>query len=72
MPWSVQVRGDVVIHGFPSVPPHAASHGCVRVPLTGANPAHWFYTWVETGTPIEIGDAWPAGPDRSQDGSSQS
>jgi len=60
MPWSVQVRGDVVIHGYPSVPPRAASHGCIRMPLTGANPAHWFYTWVETGTPIEIADDWPA------------
>ena len=62
MPWSVQVRGDVVIHGYPSVPPRAASHGCVRLPLTGANPAHWFYTWVETGTPIEIADDWLESP----------
>ncbi|HEU4751574.1 MAG TPA: L,D-transpeptidase family protein, partial [Armatimonadota bacterium] len=54
MPWSVQVRGDVVIHGYSSVPPHAASHGCIRVPLTGANPAKWFYHWVDVGTPIRI------------------
>lgn len=59
MPWSVQVRGDIVIHGYPSVPPRAASHGCIRMPLTGANPAHWFYTWVEVGTPIRIADRWP-------------
>ena len=59
MPWSVQIRGDYVIHGFPSVPPRAASHGCVRVPLTGANPAKWFYQWVDVGTPIIIQDRWP-------------
>jgi len=59
MPWSVQVRGNVFIHGFPSVPPHAASHGCVRVPLTGRNPARWFYEWVTIGTPMEISHGWP-------------
>jgi hypothetical protein len=59
MPWSVQIRGDYVIHGFKSVPPRAASHGCVRVPLTGENPAKWFYEWVEVGTPIAIEDSWP-------------
>lgn len=61
MPWSVQVRGNVVIHGYPSVPPRAASHGCVRVPLAGLNPARWFYYWVTTGTPIRIANGWPAG-----------
>lgn len=60
MPWSVQVRGDVVIHGFRSVPPRAASHGCVRLPLSGVNPARWFYRWVTVGTPIQIGNDWPA------------
>ncbi|HTE18362.1 MAG TPA: L,D-transpeptidase family protein [Armatimonadota bacterium] len=59
MPWSVQVRGDIVIHGFPSVPARAASHGCIRVPLTGSNPARWFYRWVPTGAPIRIANGWP-------------
>jgi L,D-transpeptidase catalytic domain len=59
MPWSVQVSGDIVIHGYHSIPPRAASHGCVRVPLTGQNPARWFYRWVEVGTPITILDGWP-------------
>lgn len=59
MPWSVQIKGHYVIHGYHSVPPRAASHGCVRVPLTGANPARWFYEWVEVGTPITIQDSWP-------------
>lgn len=59
MPWAVQVVGDVCIHGFPSVPPRAASHGCVRVPLTGRNPARWFWRWITVGTPIRIADRWP-------------
>ncbi len=63
MPWSVQVRGDVVIHGFTSVPPFAASHGCIRMPLTGINPARWFYRWVTVGTPIVIASDWPKEPD---------
>jgi len=63
MPWSVQVYRNVFIHGFGSVPPRAASHGCVRVPLSGRNPARWFYEWVTIGTPIEINDSWPANTD---------
>lgn len=63
MPWSVQVYRNVFIHGFGSVPPRAASHGCVRMPLSGRNPARWFYEWVTIGTPIRIDDAWPANLD---------
>jgi lipoprotein-anchoring transpeptidase ErfK/SrfK len=59
MPWSVQLQGDIVIHGFESVPPRAASRGCVRLPLTGTNPARWFYHWVDIGTPVVVKDGWP-------------
>jgi hypothetical protein len=52
--------GDVERAGA-GVPPCAASQGCLRVPLTGENPAKWFYEWIEPGTPIEIADAWPEG-----------
>lgn len=62
MPWSVQVRGDVLIHGSASVPRRPASHGCVRLPLSGGNPARWFYEWVCPGTPISIGRGWPHSP----------
>lgn len=62
MPWSVQVHRNVFIHGFPSVPPRAASHGCIRMPLTGRNPARWFYRWAQVGTPIQIGGKWPPAP----------
>ena len=30
-------------------------------PLTGTNPARWFYRWVEVGTPILVRDGWPEG-----------
>lgn len=59
MPWAVQVRGNVLIHGSKSVPPRAASHGCVRVPLTGLNPSRRFYEWVKIGAPIQISTSWP-------------
>lgn len=58
MPYSVQIRGDYVIHGYTSVPDYPASHGCVRVPLTAGNPAKWFYEWVSVGTPIVISETW--------------
>ncbi|MBI3910997.1 MAG: L,D-transpeptidase family protein [Armatimonadetes bacterium] len=64
MPWSVQVIGDVFIHGFRSVPRRPASHGCVRLPLTGKNPARWFWEWIDVGTPIVIADHWPPSPPR--------
>lgn len=54
MPWSVQVAGDVFIHGYSSVPRHPSSHGCIRMPVTGTNPAKRFYEWVDGGTPIRI------------------
>ncbi len=54
MPYSVFVTGNVFIHGFGSVPQQPASHGCIRMPLGGGNPAKRFYDWVEIGTPIEI------------------
>lgn len=54
MPWSVQVIGNVFIHGFTSVPDYPASHGCIRMRLTGGNPAYWFFRWVEVGTPIRV------------------
>lgn len=54
MPWSVQVNGNVFIHGFTSVPSYPASHGCVRVPLGEGNPARFFYEWIDIGTPVSI------------------
>ena len=59
MPWSVQVYENIFIHGFRKVPRHPASHGCIRLPLTGANPAKWFYNWIDLGTPVSIKGHWP-------------
>lgn len=54
MPWSVQIRGHVFVHGFSSVPSYPASHGCIRTPLTDGNPAKFFYEWVLSGTPVSV------------------
>ena len=62
MPWSVQFNGNFFIHGFTSVPDRPASHGCVRLPLTGDNPAKWFFDWVEPGTPIAVTGEWAGKP----------
>lgn len=58
MPFSVQVAGNVFIHGFSYVPSFPASHGCIRVPLDKGNPAKQFFDWVDPGTPIEITGHW--------------
>ena len=54
MPWSVQIYGNVFIHGFTSVPNYPASHGCIRVPLDGGNPARFIYEWIDNGTPVHV------------------
>lgn len=54
MPWSVQITGNIFVHGFKAVPRTPASHGCVRLPLDEGNPAKFFFDWVDRGTPVEI------------------
>jgi lipoprotein-anchoring transpeptidase ErfK/SrfK len=44
------IRG-YAIHGYPDVPPYAASHGCLRVPNADA-PA--IFAWVRIGTPVDV------------------
>ena len=58
MPFTVQVVGNVCIHGSASVPRYPASHGCIRMPLTGANPARFVYEWVDRGAAVMIRDGW--------------
>ena len=48
--WAEEIRAN----GFTSVPDSPASHGCIRMPLTGGNPARFFYEWVHRGTPVSI------------------
>jgi hypothetical protein len=39
------------IHGWPDVPPNAASHGCARVPMWTAK---WIYRRVPVGTEVRV------------------
>lgn len=58
MPWSVQVVGDIFVHGSNSVPRYPASHGCIRMPLTGRNAARYFFKWVDLGVRVNILASW--------------
>jgi hypothetical protein len=44
-------NGGDAIHGYPSVPPYAASHGCLRVPIPDAPT---IYDWLTIGTPVDV------------------
>jgi len=44
-------NGGDAIHGYPEVPPYAASHGCLRVPIPDALT---IYDWVRIGTPVDV------------------
>ncbi|RYG47298.1 hypothetical protein EON79_07715 [bacterium] len=58
MPYSVQIVGDIFVHGYSSVPGYPASHGCIRMPIDGT--ARFFFEWVDVGTPVEITGRWRA------------
>ncbi|MDI9641446.1 L,D-transpeptidase family protein [Kamptonema cortianum] len=64
MPYALQVNGDIFIHGYTSVPKYPASHGCIRMPLTGRNAARHLFEWVEVGISVAIVSEWS---DRSAD-----
>jgi hypothetical protein len=43
--------GGYAVHGYASVPPYNASHGCLRVPIPNA----WsIYTWARMGTVVRV------------------
>ncbi len=44
-------NGGDAIHGYAEVPPYAASHGCLRVPVPDAPT---IYAWVQIGTPVDV------------------
>ena len=44
------IRGYAV-HGYAEVPPYAASHGCIRVPIPDAAS---IFAWIQIGDPIFI------------------
>jgi hypothetical protein len=43
--------GGFAIHGYPEVPTYAASHGCVRAPITNAR---FLYNWIQYGTRVDV------------------
>lgn len=57
--------GGIAIHGYPSVPPYPASHGCVRVPI---HTVEWLYPIITLGFPVYVfGKSPPAETDRPPD-----
>ncbi len=47
----VYFNGGIAVHGYPSVPLHPASHGCVRIPM---HTAEVFPGLVGTGEPVYV------------------
>jgi peptidoglycan hydrolase-like protein with peptidoglycan-binding domain len=43
--------GGIAVHGYPEVPNHPASHGCVRIPM---KISIYFHTLVHNGTPVYV------------------
>jgi L,D-transpeptidase-like protein/putative peptidoglycan binding protein len=43
--------GGYAIHGYHSVPPYAASHGCIRIPIPNAA---YVYRWIPLGMTIFV------------------
>lgn len=43
--------GGIALHGSKSVPPHPASHGCVRIPMSAAE---WVPSHVPLGTKVYV------------------
>ena len=50
--WVDYNRGEA-IHGYHSVPPYNASHGCIRNPIPNSR---WIYNWVSLGMNIAVYD----------------
>lgn len=44
-------RGGYAVHGYESVPPFGASHGCLRVPIPNARAIH---DWLTMGTRVIV------------------
>jgi hypothetical protein len=52
MYYSIYFLRGFAIHGYHSVPPYQASHGCVRTPLWFARA--FYYRWGRIGTVIHV------------------
>ncbi len=44
-------HGGYATHGYYQVPPFAASHGCLRVPIADARN---LFNWIVIGTPVDV------------------
>jgi len=51
LPWASYFSGGVALHGYASVPPFAASHGCVRIPLAEAPTV---YSFARLGVSVRV------------------
>ena len=51
MYYSVYYNRGEAIHGYKSVPPYNASHGCIRNPIPNSR---FIYNWVRLGMPIVV------------------
>jgi lipoprotein-anchoring transpeptidase ErfK/SrfK len=51
LPFASYFVGGVAFHGYSSVPPYAASHGCVRVPFAFMREV---YAFAAMGTPVRV------------------
>lgn len=50
-------NGGIAVHGYPEVPTHPASHGCVRIPMYVSE---YFHTLVNKGDPVYVFGGRPA------------
>ena len=51
LPFASYFTGGIAFHGYASVPPYAASHGCVRVPFAFMREV---YAFAAMGTPVRV------------------
>jgi hypothetical protein len=57
------ILGGLAIHGYPSVPVHPASHGCIRIPMFAARR---FSEMTPVGTVVLVYGSRPARPTNEQ------
>ena len=51
LPWASYFDGGIAFHEYKDVPPHPASHGCIRVP---APEAPFVYEFAAMGIPVTV------------------
>ena len=51
LPWAAYFNGGIAFHGHAQVPPYAASHGCVRIPMPFAEEV---YDFARIGRTVKV------------------